>query len=1415
MDYRSSAIPSMFRMSQIEDITQYFSGNSFEIPNDGLWLYDQPLENIVQTDNPESICPAIISENFNGKDAQSEQNSLYTNKQYIEPISIFNYHENTFDFKPNNIGCDDKINYSTSTSNISNKSQTLDENINLFDEIFDNTYEALYLPQLLYAHTSEENLNKANDKSKPHYEKINEIEVDFNDNSHSRNVTASEITESSLIESIEESMNKYRLSSFQKMINQNNLEEESIEYPPFFTKVLLPQYVHENYEANFWCELKGNPHPQIIWTAGGIITQSNTNILSDDINIVNNEKIKPSIKRKSLDEALLSKNRYRLNYRYPKSELKIFNTIKNDANIYTCEAVNKLGNALTSTTLNIWPVNQIPDNVEESEKIRDEYDSKMSSSDNQVLKNKKRLRRRTKITNIIQEILADQTLEEDIENIDLGSKGDDISEYGHIKEIKIDFDTISKEDFSGMGDISRDNIDYSNVANKEVDLDSNKILKGKRKRLHRSTPFNSSISQSSSSSDEYLTEDIPYGSSFTNNDLEISTLSDISKNTDLTSFSEDIQDNVVRKILENAAKKFRDNKNLEPDQLEIQRVDGIERNGKPPEFVITMEATKAYEHETIIIKLKVIGDPIPNIQWYKGPDMIDETHKISESTLTKVLNDKVIYKKDAISHVSFLYNYPDIVLIIKNMSKMDEDLYTCVAINDFGKACTSSTITVLDEKEITNVKKMGLQSGDSVISSGEPDDTFNISKEYEHLAIDQDDQGDMRRTSFYETKYIESSVRSEKVMKEVPFSNGSPKIIAPLKDARINIESNKIRGQDIVIHLETIIDGLPVPKVNWYKDGKNIKNIETTKRYEEQTSNIYKIIDKSPDNKYILEINLSKIFDSGGDINQLNGIYTCVASNLNGEASTSSKIVITIDMENVEKLHPGLQISIERDQHPGVSYLETDEPDLSGISQNFITIKEEKLYKSTTSGESKKEAEPSFIKPLKSQGPLNRSKLYYLLYVARAQLMEIKIDKAGNKKYPLDIVLECQVEGQPRPDIKWYFTKVDHKGHESEIEKNRPTVHLEYQDNIIDSSSQTTITTKTTETTKETTRTQILSEEEPGGDVRFHKYYSPKDGKIILYITLVSESNEGVYTCEATNDHGKASTFANIMFKDLTQPGRGDTLDTYKVTEKSERIGNLFCYFKFFNSSDVEISKSSTSLKDIYIEEGADLEINIDITDKSYKPIICLHESNIISTSIDQHIIFKQHENGLGNVLKINDVKKEDGGEYIFKNEKMEIKLNLIIIAKNTYDLKSEKVFHRIKIKPDKNEITEETFEYPHLKEEDIQETEVEEGSQLELTVTLSREVKNLSWKKDGRSLYPDKRIYILDQGKVQKLLINNVIPDDEGIYICEFEGKHIKTRVIVIPKDYSQSSLDTREVRQSYERDVYKVHEKPKIRKF
>ena len=93
-----------------------------------------------------------------------------------------------------------------------------------------------------------------------------------------------------------------------------------------------------------------------------------------------------------------------------------------------------------------------------------------------------------------------------------------------------------------------------------------------------------------------------------------------------------------------------------------------------PEFLKRLQCSECNENEVGILSCTVIGDPIPDISWFKE----DLTHIVTDS------------------RYDMKYNYETGVaeLIIRDSRISDEQSYKCVASNKYGTAKTIGVLVV-------------------------------------------------------------------------------------------------------------------------------------------------------------------------------------------------------------------------------------------------------------------------------------------------------------------------------------------------------------------------------------------------------------------------------------------------------------------------------------------------------------------------------------------------------------------------------------------------------------------------------------------------------------------------------------------------------------------------------------------------
>lgn len=99
----------------------------------------------------------------------------------------------------------------------------------------------------------------------------------------------------------------------------------------------------------------------------------------------------------------------------------------------------------------------------------------------------------------------------------------------------------------------------------------------------------------------------------------------------------------------------------------------ISRDLKRPEFKEKLLPLLVTEHESTRLNVRVAGNPLPTVEWYK-----DRT-KIENEGRFKLIDDE---QEDLFS------------LVIEDVSKEDADMYKCVAVNEAGKSTCTAELSV-------------------------------------------------------------------------------------------------------------------------------------------------------------------------------------------------------------------------------------------------------------------------------------------------------------------------------------------------------------------------------------------------------------------------------------------------------------------------------------------------------------------------------------------------------------------------------------------------------------------------------------------------------------------------------------------------------------------------------------------------
>lgn len=310
--------------------------------------------------------------------------------------------------------------------------------------------------------------------------------------------------------------------------------------------------------------------------------------------------------------------------------------------------------------------------------------------------------------------------------------------------------------------------------------------------------------------------------------------------------------------------------------LEKSQVKTTVANIRPPKFIQKLQPVISEPQQPVLLKGEVDGSPFPDIKWF-----------FNESELSNSERYEMVAEKNNVS------------LKIKSVKEADIGIYTCQAINPGGVA-TSRTNVIVQEPEdtgiapsfITPLKISVPEDKDKAVVTcqvhGVPQPAVKWYKEDVEIVPNADVQTIYNEDTGFVTLEVynpetntpvnytikaenefgkaigKANVFIQSIIIEKKAEVRAPKILTPLQAQVVKTSST--------LKFECKYDGLPVPKIKWFKNGKEIAIDEhTTIETHEYNSR--------------LEIR---------NINRKNGgKYEVIVTNKAGEAKSSGSVVVS------------------------------------------------------------------------------------------------------------------------------------------------------------------------------------------------------------------------------------------------------------------------------------------------------------------------------------------------------------------------------------------------------------------------------------------------------------------------------------------------------------------------------------------
>ncbi|KAK0408269.1 hypothetical protein QR680_003864 [Steinernema hermaphroditum] len=495
-------------------------------------------------------------------------------------------------------------------------------------------------------------------------------------------------------------------------------------------------------------------------------------------------------------------------------------------------------------------------------------------------------------------------------------------------------------------------------------------------------------------------------------------------------------------------------------QITVVSPDGKQR----PEFKRKLESLTVYKTEMVKLEVTVVGEPAPTVSWKRNGTMLKQTEKY------RIQSDETSKKY---------------TLTIMDSVVEDSGTYEVVAKNSLGESSCSCVVTVRDgsprtdegEESHAPVFRMPLPAARELPENlevtlvcavtGTPTPKIewnkdgkpcaNASATFENGVCTLLIKGAKRTHSGLYTctaSNTHGEVKSTCVLTIQP-SEEAITMKPKFKDPLSNVSA--IENTEVVF--ECCVVGKPIPQITWYKDGlKMLMN-----------SRMLQYVDR----KGVVRLNIMNVTpDDAGE-------YTCEAENSEGKDFTHAELkVVDMGITKPTKREPspareptrpiitrGLNDSKVHEGNRELLEVEVEAfPEATAEWYfNGEKITESKLLRTYFDGriaflkiyEAKKEHEGEYMCRISNNlgSVTTRCKVTveaatgtedYLLNMPR---FSQKLENISVRVESETIVLRCEAEGTPQPEVRWLFNgKAIHAGPEIETKKEDNVYSLEIKE---------------------------------------------------------------------------------------------------------------------------------------------------------------------------------------------------------------------------------------------------------------------------------------------------------------------------------------------------------------------------------
>ncbi|XP_015180266.1 PREDICTED: muscle M-line assembly protein unc-89 isoform X4 [Polistes dominula] len=251
-------------------------------------------------------------------------------------------------------------------------------------------------------------------------------------------------------------------------------------------------------------------------------------------------------------------------------------------------------------------------------------------------------------------------------------------------------------------------------------------------------------------------------------------------------------------------------------QLVVQELTAEEKKARAeansPIFLVRLKDTELLENTYLRFMIKVKGDPIPELKFYKDGSLIDSRN--ARVTIVTEKADKGFYE-----------------MVIPDVQKVDAGKYSCTAMNRYGEATCEATVTVTEDKPMFPGLPEGLlEPGEEPqftwLRDGEP---FDPEERFKVLFKDNEDtlalvfQHVKPEDAGLYTCVAQTSTGNISCSAELTVQGAVNQLLRDPEKPKLESESKQSEvsaGGSAMLDLQ--VKGYPKPDITWTKDGNEI-----------------------------------------------------------------------------------------------------------------------------------------------------------------------------------------------------------------------------------------------------------------------------------------------------------------------------------------------------------------------------------------------------------------------------------------------------------------------------------------------------------------------------------------------------------------------------------------------------------------